>query len=461
MSKAWFCSKRDNDTADGGESCTNRASSPALAWLFSFGFALGVLLLAGVATVPCMQQDRQLQEVKHPAAADGGTSSVASVGGSNNGYVVGDNGKIPAPIRTIDVSNDSQLLSALNSAEAGDHIVLADGSYSGFTVSKSGQDSKPIVLRSANLHGATFTGGIQISGDHIWLVGMDMWTNGIVVSGRNVRISRNYFKSSIGPAIFADKSSRNVEIDHNEHAGGMIISQASNGASPIYMRYECAEPSNHHVHHNYIHDGTGGDGKSEAIMSGFGTLCGEQGAHKPAPAAGTIVEYNLIANYKAGYCLRTKSSSNIFRFNTCIGVDAGSQNRVGSDNQWIANWFEGGRPVLIHDGHNTVVGNSLVDTSLRIASGSSEYLAPYSSGYVAATDVLVASNSGPLEIGRNFSRHSSVPSRNTRIEGHTGSITFDGHADTLQSPTTSRTVPQAFKLTPFQVGPNAPAAPKL
>jgi hypothetical protein len=366
---------------------------------------------------------------------------------------------IPAPSRTIYVSSSSQLSKAISKAVAGDHIVLTNGTYSGFTIDRSGQSEKPIVIRAANLHAAKFSGSISIAGSYVWLIGMDMGSRGISILGAHNRVSRNIFKSSVVNAIFAERTSRNAEIDHNEHAGGTI---SGGNFDSILIKYQCSQQAAHYVHHNYLHDGGGKN--SDALSSGLGTSC-----RGLAPEAGSLFEYNLVANWHAGACISVKSSSNTFRFNTCLGnKDEGPRNRFGRNNQYIANWLEGVTQLRIYDGYNTVIGNKVIAGRIRIGSGNLAVGDPDAPGYIAANETIVAGNDGELEIGTNFSDYNSKPATNTRVEAHitggrcqAGRIRCSNHVGTTFSAETDRTLPKAFKLTVSQVGPFAPTAPKL
>ncbi len=357
--------------------------------------------------------------------------------------------------------------SAVSAALPGDSILLADGAYCSLSVSKSGQSGKPIVIRAANILKAKFSGSITVNGSFVWIVGMDMGKNGIVINGKNVRVTRNYFYGSTTRAINATSQSRNVEIDHNEHGGGVLRKEVEN--NPIYMRYQCTEPSNHHVHHNYIHGATGGNGTS-AIMSGFGLIC-SNGAPRDGGRAGTIIEYNLISNYKAGYCLRTKSGFNIFRFNTAIGCGS-IQNRIGENNSWIANWFEVSESVKFFDGNHKIIGNRFIGGPAWLASGTLSYGEKKPDGatlWVASDNALVAGNIGNIIIGAFWSDgpKATRPTKNVRVEAHvtgnscgSGNIICKLHQGTTFKTTTNQTVPKAFKLQPGEVGPMAPTAPR-
>jgi hypothetical protein len=68
----------------------------------------------------------------------------------------------PPPLRTVNVSSAAQLIAALSAAQAGDHIVMADGTYNGnFKSTASGTAAAPIVLRGGR--GAVIDGGTENS----------------------------------------------------------------------------------------------------------------------------------------------------------------------------------------------------------------------------------------------------------------------------------------------------------
>ena len=81
----------------------------------------------------------------------------------------------PAATRVVNVSNASQLSSALANRQAGDHIVLANGTYSGnFSIDGNGTESAPIVIRAANLIQARIVGNstLTVRGNHVWTWGL-------------------------------------------------------------------------------------------------------------------------------------------------------------------------------------------------------------------------------------------------------------------------------------------------
>ncbi len=70
-----------------------------------------------------------------------------------------------APVSANIVNADpSSLVSLLSSANPGDMIVLANGTYSGFTVSRNGSDDLPIVIRGNDANNVIINGDVRADG---------------------------------------------------------------------------------------------------------------------------------------------------------------------------------------------------------------------------------------------------------------------------------------------------------
>ena len=216
----------------------------------------------------------------------------------------------------------------------------------------------------------------------------------------------------------------------------------------------------HKIYRNYFHGAKGRNANALEI--------GTNGNHRTVQTD-VVAEYNLIADWTGGRCLSTKVGGTTLRFNTCL--NAGSEdavNRLGTRNKWIANWIEGstGDALRIIDQGNEVIGNRIIGSAhLRLHTGN---CTPPESGlsgcaspaYPAATDTLLAGNDGEVRVGDGYNC-CNVPARNTRIEAHEGEIKYGNHGNTDVSDSTSRTIPDAVKLSPPDVGPFAPTAPRL
>ena len=353
---------------------------------------------------------------------------------------------IPAPTRTINVSSSRQLSSALSKAQPGDHIVLTNGRYSGFTVSRSGQTGKPVVLRAASVLGAKVSGRITLSSNDVYVVGVDVTNGNVVIKGARDRISRSRLRSP-GSAVHLENSARSAVVDHNE-----IVSQATpttigwNG-----IRVDVTSPGlNHRIYRNYLHGApkwTTGDDNS-GIQLGYG---------KSRLVSGSVlVEYNLIMNWHGdGETISVKTSGHTIRFNTGIDIEQ-FVNRMGTHNIWNANWLHNSNGIRIHDKNQTILGNV---SRILIYSGNDAF----GGTYYQPMDTLVSGNNGLLEIGNPLSEKSNaeLPAKNTKVEAHIGSIYKLNEVNTIISGSTTNAIPKAFKLSPLDVGPFAPTAPRI
>jgi hypothetical protein len=354
---------------------------------------------------------------------------------------------IPGPTRTIIVSSSSQLLSALNKAEPGDHIVLKDGRYSGFTVSRSGQIDKPVVVRAANTLAAKVSGRITLNGNDVYVVGVDITMGNVVITGTRGRISSSRLQSR-GSAVHVDHSARSAIVDHNE-----IVSQATpTNRGWFGILVSVSRPDlNHRIYRNYLHGApriTSGDDNS-AIQLGTAKFRMRNG--------GVLVEYNLIMDWHGdAETICVKTSGHTIRFNTGIDIQQ-FVNRAGIGNTWSANWLENSKGIRIHDRNHTLLGNV---SRIRIYGGDN---GSEPATYYQPIDTLVSGNTGVLEIGKAFSNElaSDLPAKNTKVEAHTGLIRQLNDVNTTITENTAIVIPKAFKLTPHDVGPFAPTAPRL
>jgi hypothetical protein len=91
-------------------------------------------------------------------------------------------------------------------------------------------------------------------------------------------------------------------------------------------------------------------------------------------------------------------------------------------------------------------------------------------GYHCSDRTFVVGNTGLLEVGFSYSAYKGKLVQNVRVEAHNngagtacgrGGVTCIDQTGTTFSATASVNVPKAFKLTPGQVGRNAPTAPRI
>lgn len=119
----------------------------------------------------------------------------------------------PAVPRIVAVTNTTELNSAISTAQAGDVIELAAGTYSGpITISADGTESNPIIVRGASAESVTInaTGasyGVTIWGSHVYLehvtVTGSVWgarsydTEGVVIrNSRFTNVNRGIYAQS-------------------------------------------------------------------------------------------------------------------------------------------------------------------------------------------------------------------------------------------------------------------------
>jgi poly(beta-D-mannuronate) lyase len=275
--------------------------------------------------------------------------------------------------RAVPVSSDAQLASALSGAQPGDCISLANGSYSGFTVTHSGTANSPIVIQAANLLGATVSSGIihLVKTSFVTISGLIITTHGSAqtVDGesfgvgvwfeatKHCRLTRS--RVSMGGAasntqwVMLSGASDSNEVDHSEfgpntvHGNHYVWPRGNRtipGVTPPSDRTSWANgngPVNPNmVRHtlidfNYFHDQ--GVGSAETIvLGGIGVTGDYQDTF-------TTVENNLFVNSDGDpEVISVKSSSNTIRYNTLLTCGGVLSGRSGNNNSFYGNFVLGG-----------------------------------------------------------------------------------------------------------------------
>lgn len=141
---------------------------------------------------------------------------------------------IPAGTSVVNVSSSSQLSSALNSATAGQRIVLANGTYSGdFTIdTKNGTSGSGISIEAANTGGAVFSSGSTFRVEDCSYVTVQGLTFNFDNAGdlfqfrgssHHCRLTRCTFgptthsgSSEVATWIYVGDNCQMIRIDHNE-----------------------------------------------------------------------------------------------------------------------------------------------------------------------------------------------------------------------------------------------------
>lgn len=268
--------------------------------------------------------------------------------------------QLPEPVRTIHVTDTSELRAAVAEAEPGDHIVLGDGSYEAATMARDGTPSNPIVVRAENLLGARLvnTLSFRIVGSHFILHGLDFVNTAVDVGfnrqTENVMIWRCRFRDNPPPSTAISLrlyASRNTDIAYNEWvnwAGRGVSAGVFAGARDFTIR------------RNLFRDqpnqrGSGGTGAqynaTEAIQVGFG-------AADLILDSGARLEYNRFHRWFSDDEVISIKSSNVVVFRNSFEESTWVSNRFGINNVYEANEIRNGWGFINFDGPNLYKGNA-------------------------------------------------------------------------------------------------------
>lgn len=377
-------------------------------------------------------------------------------------------GQLPEAVREVFVLNRAQLDAAINAAQPGDHIILADGIYGGgdFTIPQTinGTSGHPIVIRSENMHQAVIRFGSQIAGSHITVWGMVFDGVSVRVFGDHVSFLRNIFENMMSSgAIQIRIDGKDIDLGYNlirnSRGRGISIGVAAGGRRVRIFRNHFLDFDNNPVN------------ATEPIQVGFGRA-------DMFVSAECIIEYNIFENtVNDNEIISVKSSDNIIRFNTVIdSPGAAFVNRMGNRNLYLANWLENCIGMRGGYADNDYVGNIGVATSsgILIQGG---MMNPYDdppdnvTRGAAWNNRLIANSfpDGTTVIGHDFSDNSFVePARDIMIEGHVGEVNVRDILPATGGPATINTIiretvltqdfdpiPVAVRLQSHEVGPFA------
>jgi hypothetical protein len=90
----------------------------------------------------------------------------------------------PACKKTTPVANSGDLMAAITAAQPGDCLVLADGNYTFPSITKTGTEVEPIVIRAANRGRAIVNAGALhfLNSAYVVLEGFDVTTPGVATT---------------------------------------------------------------------------------------------------------------------------------------------------------------------------------------------------------------------------------------------------------------------------------------
>ena len=276
--------------------------------------------------------------------------------------------------RIIRVSSISALQSSINSAQPGDTILLANGTYTtsgAINVSRQGTASNPIVIAAENLGLAEIRGtaGFSVNSPSAFIVVRGFrFTHAAggsnVRSGANhIRITRNVYQLT-GTGNYLTISGNDAEVDHNTFrnkstVGNMLSVQG--GAVPSMAQRTW-------IHHNYFHDFTsvGGNG-GETMRVGLSS--------RSLTDAHSLVENNLFVRCNGeNELISNKSSSNTYRYNTLRDTTGELTLRHGNDCVVHSNFFINSHGVRFFGDDHRIFSNYFerCDPALQIGNGGGE-----------------------------------------------------------------------------------------
>lgn len=280
---------------------------------------------------------------------------------------------VPTPAQAagpVRVDSLAELQQAIDAAQPGARIELADGTYVAENpIAISGKSD--LTIAAAKVGRAEITGprSFTFSGSHhVVLRGFKLTskqTLRVPSSSTHVRITRNHFEMTTAADgdHWLGVDGDDAEIDHNTFANKTnlgVYLPISGPDGKIAQRTW--------IHHNYFfnHQFTGDNG-GEPIRLGLSS--------KQLLTANAVVEYNLFDKVDGDpEAISVKSSDNVIRYNTIIRSEGSIVLRHGNRNRVEGNLMFGGRSGIRFYGNDHVIVNNQVRDSagsgIVIGSGS-------------------------------------------------------------------------------------------
>ena len=363
----------------------------------------------------------------------------------------------PAPLRTVNVSTSTQLNTALNNALPGDHIVLANVTFSGArTLARAGTATAPIVIKAATKHGATLTGTLTLAGRYTVAYGLRFTGNslGVQFAADDTAVLRCWF---LGPRGTRATSQKRVRVAYNRFSGGPISGQSD----PHHVFFNVPRgtttglPEGGRVHRNDLSSASGSGASEETrhIYIGEG---GGQGEDIHPSLTDFRIEYNRISNSVRRRGIYTKRGGTV-QFNHVLGRGPGVTGiRHGGRGSFSGNRCDNIDSVIINGPDHQVRGNwvrsrrgLVLECERRTSSGII---------YNAAHNALVVGNDANQLVVGNFESGDTLVANvsGVRIYNHRGPVVLMKQVNTVQTTDATQTAPTPITLQSGQVGPDAP-----
>ena len=278
---------------------------------------------------------------------------------------------LPLSGATYHVGSLADLTARINSAVAGDRIILSNGVYtssSAINVTKVGTAANPIIIQAETIGGVEITGtkGFTLNSPaaYITIQGFKFTHSGniSISSGTShCRFTRNIIQLAI-PATndvsYININGDDAEIDRNELRNkstlGEMLDIAGSGSQVARRLW---------VHHNYFHDFTspGGNG-AETIRWGLSGLSLSTG--------NGLCEYNLFVRCEGeNEMISNKSSGNTYRYNTVLDCSGGEiSQRHGNDCLYYGNYMRNSQGMRIYGDRHRIFSNYFESNSIAVNS---------------------------------------------------------------------------------------------
>ena len=380
---------------------------------------------------------------------------------------------------TVVVSSMTALEMAVAAAPPGRHILVAPGTYGVVTISfhGNGAEDKPIVIRPQNGLGTVTINGPRwtFSENSSWLVVEKLYFEGsrIVLQGDHNRISRCRFRNINVSASIVTHAARDCRIDHCDFAD---LNPSQGGqAQPIDIKpkyFGDGTAARLLIDYCYFHDMNPAFGRN-------GMEVARTYAHQPALelARGETVtlDHCLFENIdipEEGEVITVKMGGWVTRFCTFNNVPMYYSFRTTRDSELRSCWFEqmSGNCLNVFGPHHLVIGNRFVDgLNMRVAAGDGAWADVVSGAapietYAPATNCRIIGNTferGRMHVGGYWStQNQTLPAEGNLIEATSppGAVNLISgwESDTTVNPTTTEPYEAAVKLTPSDVGLDAP-----
>jgi hypothetical protein len=407
-----------------------------------------------------------------PGDASADMGPVPPIGDGGASAPLGDD--LPPCLRMVPAAGAEALAAAAASAMPGDCILVADGAYTGLTITARGTAAAPIVIRAASKLKPTFSGNVTMM-DAAYVVVEGFSYTGMasaIAAGasQGCRISRSRFNEGVARAT---GTARHTRIDHNE------FGPKSSGNGHYIHATESSEFSQ--IDHNYLHDASGGGTSRDAVSLG---CCGPEFDYHDT---GNVFEYNLMVRCSSdAEYISIKSSSNTVRYNTFRNNGGTLTLRAGRKSQIHGNFFFGGGGIRAYEDDHKIWNNYIETGTALQADGTGGGHAPLQravivhntflggvniggSGHTIANNIGGGGMNSMTAAAAGLMRKAevmSITAGSAAVDKATGSFPFvtdDLHGQPRDKPdigadewSTAPEMKLRRPLTPADVGPDAP-----